>query len=104
MGEIPRLVVHRSNKFLYAQVVDDLKSHTLAQANTRETEFSVLPSKKGMEAAKNATGPAAVVQGYGKGEIIVTTLEPWRARSAQDAELLSLLLANAGAEITVPEK
>jgi len=50
-GEIARLVVYRSNKFLYAQVIDDLKGHTLAQANTREKGFSS-KSTKNVEAAK----------------------------------------------------
>lgn len=51
-GLIARLVVYRSNKFLYAQVVDDLKSHTLAQANTQEDTFKQFGSKKNLEAAK----------------------------------------------------
>ncbi len=50
-GLIARLVVSRSNKFLYVQLIDDLKGHTLAQANTRETDFSQLKSKKNCEAA-----------------------------------------------------
>ncbi len=51
-GLIARLVVYRSNRFLYAQVVDDLKSHTLAQANTQEKGFEGLTSKKNNDAAK----------------------------------------------------
>jgi large subunit ribosomal protein L18 len=51
-GEIARLVVYRSNKFLYAQVIDDLKGHTLVQANTREDVFKS-GSKKNIETAKN---------------------------------------------------
>src|SRR3954471_14083675 len=51
-GSIARLVVYRSNKFLYAQVVDDLKASTLAQANTQEKDFEKLDSKKNIEAAK----------------------------------------------------
>jgi len=51
-GEIARLVVYRSNNFLYAQVVDDLKSHTLAQASTQEESFKSLSSKKNTDAAK----------------------------------------------------
>jgi large subunit ribosomal protein L18 len=35
-AERPRLVVHFSNKRVYAQVIDDDKSHTLAQACTLE--------------------------------------------------------------------
>jgi len=51
-GEIARLVVYRSNSFLYAQVVDDLKSQTLTQASTKEESFKNLSSKKNSEAAK----------------------------------------------------
>lgn len=50
-GLVARLVIYRSNKFIYAQVVDDLKGHTLVQANTFEKEFSSLKSKKNLEAA-----------------------------------------------------
>lgn len=52
MGSISRLVVYRSNKFIYAQIIDDLKGNTLAQANTREESFNSLSSKKNLEAAK----------------------------------------------------
>ncbi len=48
----PRLVVYRSNKFIYAQVIDDQKGHTLAHASTVEKEFASLGSKKDTEAAK----------------------------------------------------
>lgn len=48
----PRLVIFRSNKFLYAQVVDDVKGTTLVQANTKEKDFSSLASKKSLDAAK----------------------------------------------------
>lgn len=51
-GLIARLVVYRSNKFLYAQVIDDLKGHTLASANTLEKAFeSVGKSRKNLAAA-----------------------------------------------------
>lgn len=42
----------RSNKFLYCQLVDDLKGVTLCQANTAEKTFSA-KSKKNLEAAKS---------------------------------------------------
>ncbi|MEO8637537.1 MAG: 50S ribosomal protein L18 [Candidatus Taylorbacteria bacterium] len=35
-GEAPRLVVYRSNKYIYAQLVDDDKGATLAQSNSGE--------------------------------------------------------------------
>lgn len=51
-GKVARMVVTRSNHFLYVQVIDDLKGHTLAQANTREEEFKKLSSCKRLDAAK----------------------------------------------------
>lgn len=35
--ERPRLCVFRSLKFIYAQVIDDAKGHTLAYASSKET-------------------------------------------------------------------
>ncbi len=51
-GKIARLVVYRSNKFLYAQVVDDSKGVVLTQANTAEKSFEGSKSNKNLEAAK----------------------------------------------------
>lgn len=50
-GLSPRLVVYRSNKFLYAQVVDDSTGNTVAQANTQEEPFAKLKSQKDVAAA-----------------------------------------------------
>lgn len=36
--ERPRLSVYKSNKNIYAQLIDDIKGHTLAAASTRELE------------------------------------------------------------------
>ncbi|HUZ93092.1 MAG TPA: 50S ribosomal protein L18 [Candidatus Paceibacterota bacterium] len=35
-AERPRLSVSRSNRFFYAQLIDDAKSHTIAHASARE--------------------------------------------------------------------
>lgn len=51
-GQITRLVVYRSNRRLYAQVVDDQKGHTLVWAHTDEEVFKKLPSRKNLAAAK----------------------------------------------------
>ena len=37
-SERPRLAVFKSSRFIYAQVIDDQKGETLAQANSREGE------------------------------------------------------------------
>jgi large subunit ribosomal protein L18 len=51
-GLVARLVVYRSNQYLYAQIVDDLKGNTLAQANTNEKALGTLASKKNLAAAE----------------------------------------------------
>lgn len=38
--ERPRLAVFRSNKHIYAQVIDDTKMHTLASASTMQKPVS----------------------------------------------------------------
>ncbi len=35
----PRLAVHRSNRYIYAQVIDDVDGHTLAAASSLETDL-----------------------------------------------------------------
>lgn len=52
-GKVARLVVYRSNNYLYAQVIDDLAGKTLCQANTNEKDFKSSGSKKNIEAAKS---------------------------------------------------
>lgn len=44
----PRLSVFKSHKFLYAQLIDDEKGHTLAQANSNDAK------KVGIDIAKAA--------------------------------------------------
>lgn len=46
-AERPRLAVFKSHKYLYAQVIDDTKGHTLAAADTRS-----LKGKTPVERAK----------------------------------------------------
>ncbi len=39
-SERPRLCVYRSNKHIYAQIVDDSKAHTLVAASSLDTELT----------------------------------------------------------------
>lgn len=51
--EMPRLNVFRSNKHIYAQIIEDMGGHTIVSASTRskELEKDVLKMKK-VDAAK----------------------------------------------------
>jgi large subunit ribosomal protein L18 len=64
-GDRPRLNVFRSQKHIYAQVVDDLKGHTVAAASSREKDFS---EKKGATvAAAKAVGKLVAQRACEKG-------------------------------------
>lgn len=38
-AERPRLAVYRSNRYIYAQVIDDVAGHTLVAASSQESEL-----------------------------------------------------------------
>jgi large subunit ribosomal protein L18 len=48
----PRLCVYKSLKYIYAQIIDDTKGHTLVSATSLEKEFSDLKSRDTIAAAK----------------------------------------------------
>jgi len=57
-GERPRLCVYKSLRYIYAQVIDDVRGHTLAAASSREASLGQgAESTKGVDAAK-AVGAA----------------------------------------------
>ncbi len=52
-AERPRLCVYRSNKEIYAQIVDDVKGVTLASCNTRQKDIAEqIKGKTKVEAAQ----------------------------------------------------
>lgn len=65
----PRLSVYRSNKAIYAQIIDDLSGHTLCSASSMETgiDNSVNKTEQANQVGKalaqkaNASGIEAVV-------------------------------------------
>ncbi len=56
-AEVPRLAVHRSNRHISAQVIDDATGRTLAAASSVEAE---LRATLGQSGGGNLTGAAAV--------------------------------------------
>ncbi len=52
-AEIPRLCVYRSNKEIYAQIIDDVKGVTLASCNSKQKDVAALiKGKTKVEAAQ----------------------------------------------------
>lgn len=60
-SERPRLVVFRSDKHMYAQVIDDLSGHTLAAASTVEKDI-----KSNLEKTNNVAAAVLVGETVGK--------------------------------------
>ncbi|MEY8848179.1 50S ribosomal protein L18 [Psychroserpens sp. XS_ASV72] len=58
-GERPRLAVYRSNKEIYAQIVDDVTGKTLAAASSRDKDIA---SAKGNKSEKAALVGKAVAE------------------------------------------
>jgi len=65
----PRLTVFKSNKYIYAQLIDDVAGHTLASASTLDAAFvtaNKLESTSNVDAAK-AVGTAVAKKAIDKG-------------------------------------
>ena len=63
----PRLAVFRSNKHIYAQVIDDIAGHTLTAASTMDKALAKsLKSTSNIDAAK-AVGSAVAKKALDKG-------------------------------------
>jgi len=55
-GDRPRLSVHRSNQNIYAQIIDDVKGHTLVAASTLEADIKGQIKNGGCREAAEAVG------------------------------------------------
>ncbi len=65
--ERPRLVVFRSNKHMYAQIVDDTVAHTLVSASTLEKDVSADLEKTNDVAAAAHLGTVIAKRALDKG-------------------------------------
>ncbi len=63
----PRLLVFRSNRHIYAQVIDDVAGATLASANTRTKGLQVQLPNAGNKKAAEIIGEAVAKQALGVG-------------------------------------
>jgi large subunit ribosomal protein L18 len=63
----PRLTVFRSNKHIYAQIVDDQKGHSLVAASTAEVGICPRGENGGNKAAAVKVGKALAVRALEKG-------------------------------------
>ncbi len=64
--ERPRLNVFRSNKHIYAQLIDDINGVTLAQANSNEFKDVSGSNIEGAKVVGAEIGKRAVEKGYKK--------------------------------------
>lgn len=63
----PRLAVFRSNKHIYAQIIDDVAGNTLVAASTMESEISSALEQTSNVAAAAAVGKAIAKKAMDKG-------------------------------------
>lgn len=66
-AERPRLAVYRSNNHIYAQVIDDVKGHTIVAASTVEKAIKDSLDKTDDVAAAAAVGTAVAKKAIEKG-------------------------------------
>lgn len=66
----PRLAVYRSNKEIYAQLVDDTKGTTLASASTRNKEYASLTGTKTEKATQIGKAIAEKAKALGIEEVV----------------------------------
>lgn len=52
VADRPRLSVHKSNRHIYAQVIDDIRGRTLAYASTLDHDLDGAPRRRNAEAAR----------------------------------------------------
>lgn len=66
-AERPRLTVHRSNKHIYAQIIDDQQGVSLAAASTQESEICSEKENGGNRQAAIKVGKALAARALERG-------------------------------------
>ncbi len=80
-SERPRLSVFKSNKFIYAQIIDDTKGHTLVQSSSNDAK------KVGSDIAKKAKALKIVKVVFDRGGYLYTGKIKAIADSAREGGL-----------------
>lgn len=63
----PRLCVFRSNKHIYAQIIDDVAQHTLVAASTIDKEFELTSTTGANRSSSAAVGKLVAQRALDKG-------------------------------------
>ncbi len=74
-AERPRLAIFKSHKYIYAQVIDDTKGHTLAAYNSSQSKAKTPVERAkevGMEIAKKAKAAKVTKVVFDRGGYIYT--------------------------------
>jgi large subunit ribosomal protein L18 len=66
-SERPRLTVFRSDKHIYAQIIDDIKGATLVSASTQSSEYREAEPPKGKMGAAELVGELIARRAQAKG-------------------------------------
>ena len=66
-AEKPRLVMHRTNRYLYVQLIDDVKGHTVVSATTKGATAPTKGAKVTKTAQSVAAGEAFAKAALAKG-------------------------------------
>ena len=88
-AEMPRLAVYKSNKYIYAQIIDDTKGVTLASASSIKSKGTMMEAAKevGKEIAVNAKKIGISKVAFDRGGFIYTGKIQALADSAREAGL-----------------
>ena len=87
--EMPRLAVYKSNKYIYAQIIDDTKGVTLASASSIKSKGTMMEAAKevGKEIAVNAKKVGISKVAFDRGGFIYTGKVKALADAAREAGL-----------------
>jgi large subunit ribosomal protein L18 len=89
-GEKPRLAMYKSNKYLYAELIDDEKGETLASASSKDTKSKTTKEKArevGSIVAKKAGEKKISTVVFDRGGFSYTGIIKEAADSAREAGL-----------------